>query len=55
MPTITFSLTDLNSLVGKKLSIEDVSKLAQCGKAEVDGYDEDSDELKMNFDDTNLA
>ena len=54
MPTITFSLNDLNSLVGKKLSPEEVHELAQYGKAEVEGYDEETDELKMNFDDTNL-
>ena len=54
MPTITFSLKDLNNLVGKKLSSEEVHGLAQYGKAEVEGYDEEADELKMNFDDTNL-
>src|SRR3989338_6304625 len=54
MQTITFSLNDLNSLVGKKLSPEEVHELAQYGKAEVEGYDEEADELKMNFDDTNL-
>ena len=54
MPTITFSLKDLQNLVGKKLSIDEVHELAQHGKAEVEGYDENADELKMNFDDTNL-
>src|SRR3989344_3739117 len=54
MPTITFSLKDLSNLVGKRLSAEEVHELAQYGKAEVEGYDEEADELKMNFDDTNL-
>ena len=54
MPTITFSLNDLQNLVGKKLSVDEVHELAQYGKAEVEAYDENSDELKMNFDDTNL-
>ena len=54
MPTIIFSLKDLNNLVGKKLSAEEVHELAQYGKAEVEDYDEEADELKMNFDDTNL-
>lgn len=54
MPTISFSLKDLQNLVGKKLNLEEVHELAQYGKAEVEGYDEETDEVKMNFDDTNL-
>ena len=54
MPTITFSLKDLQHLTGKKLAIEEVHDLAHYGKAEVEAYDEETDEVKMNFDDTNL-
>src|SRR3989338_1041218 len=54
MPTITFSLNDLQDLVGKKLKIEEVHDFAQYGKAEVEAYDQETDEVKMNFDDTNL-
>lgn len=54
MPTITFSLKDLQHLVGKKPAIEEVHGLAHYGKAEVESYDKETDEVKMNFDDTNL-
>ena len=54
MPTITFSLKDLQHLTGKKLAIEEVHDMAHYGKAEVEAYDEETDEVKMNFDDTNL-
>jgi phenylalanyl-tRNA synthetase beta chain len=54
MPTITFSLKDLQNLAGKKIAIEEVHELAQYGKAEVEAYDRETDEIKMNFDDTNL-
>ncbi|MBI4452653.1 phenylalanine--tRNA ligase subunit beta [Candidatus Woesearchaeota archaeon] len=54
MPTITFSLNDLQNLVGKKLAIEEVHDLSLYGKAEVESYDKETDEVKINFDDTNL-
>ncbi len=54
MPTITFSLKDFQNLVGKRLPIEEVHELAQFGKAEVEAYDEETDEVKINFEDTNL-
>src|SRR3989338_4549984 len=54
MPTITFSLNDLQNLVGKKLKIEEVHDFALYGKAEVESYDEETDEIKINFEDTNL-
>ena len=54
MPTITFSLKDLQHLVGKKLSIEEVQELAHFGKGDFEGYDENSDEVKIDFGDTNL-
>ena len=41
MPTINFSLKDLQNLVGKKLTIEEVSKLAEYGKGEFEGYNKE--------------
>ncbi len=54
MPTITFSLKDLQRLAGKKLSIEEVIELAHYGKGDFDSYDEETDEVKIDFGDTNL-
>ena len=54
MPTISFSLKDLQNLVGKKLTIDEVQELACYGKGEFEGYDKASDEVKIDFGDTNL-
>ena len=54
MPTITFSLKDLQYLVGKKLSLEEVQEYAHYGKGDFEGYDKDTDEIKVDFGDTNL-
>lgn len=54
MPTITFSLKDLQQLVGKELSIEEVEELAHYGKGDFEGYDDDTDEVKIDFGDTNV-
>ena len=54
MPTITFSLNDLENLVGKKLGIEKVQECAHLCKGDVDSYDKDSGEVKIDFGDTNL-
>src|SRR3989338_5416079 len=54
MPTITFSLKDLNKLVGKKLSVDEVQELAQYGKGDFEGYNKASDDVKVDFGDTNL-
>ena len=54
MPTITFSLKDLQDLVGKKISIEEVQELAHYGKGDFEDYDYDTDEVKIDFGDTNL-
>ena len=54
MPTINFSLKDLNKLVGEKLTVDQVDHLVEFGKGELEGYDKETDELKVNFDDTNL-
>ena len=54
MPTITFAYKDLCNLVGKKISIEEIAKLLESGKGELDGYDEETDEISVSFGDTNL-
>ena len=54
MPTITFSLRDLENLVGRKLPISKVQELAHLGKGDFEGYDEETDEVKIDFGDTNL-
>ena len=54
MPTITFSLKDLQNLVGRKLSIEQVSGLVGYGKGDLEKYDKESDEVIVDFGDTNL-
>src|SRR3989344_3259383 len=54
MPTITFSLKDLQNLAGKNISIKDLTELAHYGKGDVEGYDEETDEVKIDFQDTNL-
>ena len=54
MPSITFSLKDLQHLVGKNLTIKEVEELAHYGKGDVDSYDSEADEVKIDFGDTNL-
>ena len=54
MPTINFSLKDLQNLVGKKLTIEEVSKLVEYGKGELEKYNKEEDEVSIEFGDTNL-
>ncbi len=54
MPTITFSLKDLQNLVGKKLSIEEVQEFSHYGKGDFEGYDGQTGEVKIDFGDTNL-
>ena len=54
MPTITFSLKDLQHLIGKKITIEEVQELAHYGKGDFESYDKETDEVKIDFGDTNL-
>lgn len=54
MPTITFSLKDLQHLAGKKMTIEEIQELSHYGKGDFEGYDEETDEVKIDFGDTNL-
>ncbi len=51
MPTITFSLKDLQNLVGKKLTLDEIKELAYYGKGDFEGYDKSTDELKIDFED----
>ncbi len=53
MPTITFSLKDLNSLIGKSLSIEQLDELFSKAKGELEDYNKDTDEVKLELGDTN--
>ncbi|MBI2541094.1 phenylalanine--tRNA ligase subunit beta [Candidatus Woesearchaeota archaeon] len=54
MPTITFSLKDLQHLVGRKITVGEIQELAHYGKGDFEGYDEETDEVKIDFGDTNL-
>lgn len=52
MPTCTFSLKDLNSLVGKNIKESDLNDLLAYAKAELEGVE--GDEITVQFNDTNL-
>jgi len=52
MPTIAFSLKDLDKLVGAKLTIDKLEELVDFAKGEIKSVDKD--EVQVNFDDTNL-
>ncbi len=54
MPTINFSLKDLQNLVGKKLSMEEISKLVEYGKGSLENYNKEENEITVDFGDTNL-
>ena len=54
MPTINFSYKDFCNLVGRKIEIEELAKLLSYGKGELEGYDEETDEITVSFGDTNL-
>jgi len=54
MPTITFNLTDLQKLVGKKITIEELKELLAYAKAGIDNYDKEKDEVTAELGDTNL-
>ncbi|MBW2989462.1 phenylalanine--tRNA ligase subunit beta [Candidatus Woesearchaeota archaeon] len=54
MPTIKFSLKDLQKLVGKKISLEEAAELAEYGKGSFEGYNKEEDEVSIEFGDTNL-
>jgi phenylalanyl-tRNA synthetase beta chain len=52
MPTVTFSLKDLNSLVKKNIKESELKDLLAYAKAELEGVDKD--EITVQFNDTNL-
>ncbi|MBW2977791.1 phenylalanine--tRNA ligase subunit beta [Candidatus Woesearchaeota archaeon] len=54
MPTINFSLKDLQNLVGEKISVDKLKELLSYGKAEFENYDKDADEVTVSCGDTNL-
>ena len=54
MPTITLIKKDLEALSGKRFSLKEIERLLEYGKGELASYDEKSDELKLEFQDTNM-
>ena len=54
MPTITFSFKDLEKLVGRPLTVKQLSKLIENAKGELSNHDEKTDEITISLDDTNL-
>ncbi len=54
MPTITFSLKDLQDLVGKKITPAELDEVAEYLKGECEKYDKSTDEVTVSLDDTNL-
>ena len=54
MPTIVLLKKDLDALSGKQLSLKELERLLEYGKGELVSYDENSDELKLEFQDTNM-
>jgi phenylalanyl-tRNA synthetase beta chain len=54
MPTVEFNFKDLQELIGKELTLEELEELLTYGKAELDDYDKATGTLKISFGDTNL-
>lgn len=54
MPTINISFKDLNSLIHKKITLPQMEELIEYAKGEVENYDEQTDEMAISLDDTNL-
>jgi phenylalanyl-tRNA synthetase beta chain len=54
MPTISFSIKDLQNLVRKKLSIAEVGSLVEYGKGELETFDKETGEVSVDFGDTAL-
>jgi phenylalanyl-tRNA synthetase beta chain len=51
MPTVEFSLRDLNALLGRELSIDELEEAVLYVKGELEGFD--GDEVKLDIKDTN--
>lgn len=54
MPTIKFSLKDLEGLLGRKISVDELGRLLSFCKAELEDYDKKNDEASAALSDTNL-
>ena len=54
MPTISFSLKDLQQLSKKKVRMEELIDLAHYVKGELENYDKKTGEVTFSLDDTNL-
>ncbi len=54
MPSFTISLPDLQSLIGKKITILELEDLIEYAKGEVESFDEKTGEMQISLDDTNL-
>jgi len=53
MPTIDIKKRDLDSLIGKKLSLEALEKRLMLAKAELKEYNAETDDLKVELSDSN--
>ena len=53
MPTIDIKKKDLDTLIGKKLSVEALEKKLMLAKAELKEYNAETDELKVELSDSN--
>src|SRR5712671_7977503 len=53
MPTITVKKKDLETLVGKKLPAETLSKYLEWVKGEIKEYSSGTDDLRIELNDTN--
>jgi phenylalanyl-tRNA synthetase beta chain len=53
MPTIDIKKKDLDSLIGKKLSLATLEKRLMLAKAELKEYVSESDDLKVELSDSN--
>src|SRR3989344_9198815 len=54
MPTINFSIEDLQELLGKKIEIKELDKLMEFAKGDFEDYDQKTGEVKVALQDTNL-
>jgi len=53
LPTIGIKKKDLESLVGRSFSLDEIEHLLQLVKGELKGYDANSDELRVELSDSN--
>ena len=54
MPTVVFSLTDLQDLIGQQLSSDQLESLATYAKGSIEKTNLEANEVTISFDDTNL-